>query len=68
MMVALKFEGGVCSLTVEAESEQDKALLTAFGVHGEIEAQAEVRQDVYRDPVCARVVVKARDRNIEFVR
>ena len=68
MRVSLTFEGGECALSVEAESEQDKALLTAFGVRGEIEAHANVTHDVYRGPVCARVVLKARERNIEFVR
>lgn len=68
MRVSLTFEGGECALSVEAESDQDKALLTAFGVRGEIEAQAEVEHNPYRDPVCARVVLRRRDPNIEFVR
>lgn len=68
MRVALKFEDGVCSLTVEAETDQDKALLDAFRLNGEVEASAQIARDAYRQITEARVVLKKRDPQIEFIR
>lgn len=67
MRVALRFENGVCSLTVDAEGDEDKALLSAFGFSGEIDARVEITKDGYRTVERARVVLTRRDPQIEFM-
>lgn len=42
MKVKLIFEGSDCALVVEPTDDEDKALLSAFGVKGDLEAHAEM--------------------------
>ena len=60
MKVKLIFEGGDCALVVEPTDDEDKALLAAFGVKGNLEAHAEMnaKYQLGQRTECLRVVVR----------
>ena len=60
MKVKLIFEGGDCALVVEPTDDEDKALLAAFGVKGDLEAYAEmnIKYQLGQRTECLRVVVR----------
>ncbi len=66
MKVKLIFEGGDCALVVEPTDAEDKALLAAFGVKGDLEAHAEMTASYQfgQRTECLRVVVRPVPRHI----
>ena len=65
MKTKLVFEGHDCALVVEPTDDEDKALLAAFGVKGDLEAYAEMKPSYQlgERKECLRVVIRPRMEN-----